>query len=204
MSAEKIKTNIQNLTLNLSFDSLSKGHNPLISLNFTHFNFKIFWDKVNVFVGNFGFVQTSKERYSDEIGMQFQFYLNFLTLSNIDRRISHMAFDFFKNVIFLGHAMFLISGFLQVVIMGSCVWGCEKDLKPAKLDEETNARAVPEEERGCCSRTFYSYFIPKHWVTRAILLQMFASSVAGFRLGCLFQGTYLCTSLYYTIKATFL
>jgi len=78
-------------------------------------------------------------------------------------------------------------GFLQVAIMGSCVWGCEKDLKPAKLDEDTNARVVQEEERGCCSRIFYSYFIPKHWVTRAILLQIFASSVAGFRLGCLFQ-----------------
>ena len=87
--------------------------------------------------------------------------------------------------------MYLISGFLQVVIMGSCVWGCEKDLKPAKLDEDTNARVVQEEERGCCIRTFYSYFIPKHWVTQAILLQMFASSVAGFRLGCLFQGMYL-------------
>ena len=84
--------------------------------------------------------------------------------------------------------MFLILGFLQVVIMGSCLWVCEKDLKPAKLDQDTNARVVQERERGCCSRILYSYFIPKHWVTRAILLQMFASSVAGFRLGCLFQG----------------
>ena len=98
---------------------------------------------------------------------------------------------------------FLISGFLQVVIMGSCVWGCEKDLKPAKLDEDTNARVVREEERGCCSRTFYSYFIPKHWVTQAILLQMFASSIAGFRLGCLFQGTYLFYYFILLVKHSF-
>ena len=99
--------------------------------------------------------------------------------------------------------MFLISGFLQVVIMGSCVWGCEKDLKPAKLDEDTNARVVQEEERGCCSRTFYFYFIPKHWVTQAILLQMFASSIAGFRLGCLFQGTYLFYYFILLVKHSF-